>query len=80
MKPGRNFKLKIYPIGSKIRLFDVTLKVIAQKDNKPSCAGCYFEKHNPNKRGSSISCFTHAIACTAHIRKDRHHIILKELI
>jgi hypothetical protein len=80
MIPNRNVLIKVYPVGSKIRFLGKVLTVVAQKDNKPSCAGCYFEKHNQNKRGSSISCFTHAMACTAFLRRDKQHVIFKEFI
>jgi len=76
---NKNIRLRIYPVGSKIRFLDMVLTVVAQKDNKPSCSGCYFEKHNQNKRGCSMSCSTHAMACTAYVRKDNLHVIFKEL-
>lgn len=70
--------LKFYPVGSTVEYGNVTLNVVTQKNNLPSCAGCYFSDHEQDKRGGSTSCYSHGIACTAHVRKDHRHIILKE--
>ena len=71
--------LKFYPIGSIVEYCHVKLQVVPQQQNLPSCAGCYFADSRQDKRREAISCYTHGIACTAHVRKDKRHIIIKEV-
>jgi len=53
-----------------------TLLVKAQKDNRPSCSGCFFSKYERQKRGlKNVSCCTHGYKCTASQRKDKKHVI-----
>lgn len=77
MKQFENIIRKYYPVNSLINYDGVTLKVVPQKDNRPSCAGCYFDKHTQQKIGKYISCYKHAMSCTASVRKDRQHVIFK---
>ena len=44
-----------------------TLKVVAQKHNKPECKGCYYAKRDIR------TCNRHA--CTPYLRKDKQHVI-----
>jgi hypothetical protein len=71
-------KLKYYQIGSVIQYGHTSLKVIPQDYNIPSCNGCFFSNHNQEKRHTKTSCYVHGIACTAHMRRDKKHIILVE--
>ena len=74
----KNLSWKVYPVGAKIRFLDVVLQVEKQESNRPSCAGCYFCKFHQSKRGTGMSCYTHGMACTPFIRKDKNHVIFKE--
>lgn len=71
---------KFYPVGTIVNYRDTKLQIVEQEGNKPSCAGCYFIDSEQDKRGESISCYLHGIACTSHQRKDSKHIILKEVV
>lgn len=75
----KNITRKYYPVNALINYDGVVLKVVPQKDNKPSCTGCYFNKWTQEKRGKSVSCSTHAMSCTASVRKDKQHVIFKPL-
>lgn len=69
-----------YPIGTKLRYDKTTLIVVAQKDNMPSCTGCFFSDFVQEKRHKKIACYTHGMACTAHTRKDKKHVIFSESV
>ena len=66
---------KFAPVGFKIRYNNETLLVVVQKDNKPSCQGCYFNKTNSRKRKTFKSCVSHGFMCTAYSRRDNNHVI-----
>lgn len=71
---------KFYRIGEAIGYEGVSLTVTPQRKNLASCAGCYFNDTNRRKRGlSDFSCYLHGMECTASMRRDRKHIIFKEL-
>lgn len=72
-------RLKDYPIDSQVPYKNAMLIVVAQKCNEPSCKGCYFGDAIQEKRHKKIACYTHGMACTAFLRKDKHHIIFKEI-
>ena len=73
--------MKDLPIGSIFEYGHDTLVVEAQKDNQPSCTGCYFLEDRFIKRhGHKISCYVHGLACTKHTRKDGRHVVFKETV
>ena len=68
--------MKHYPIGTLVNFENVTLKVLAQVGNSPSCYGCYFSRANHKKlHGGTISCCELPFACTAYERRDRQHVV-----
>ena len=68
---------RIYlPIGSGVLYEGVFLRVKAQKYNNPRCSDCFFSEAVRKANGlSNISCFVHNFICTAHLRKDKRHVI-----
>ena len=81
MKILTNIIRYYYPINAKIHYDDnVTLIVVAQEDNKPSCTGCFFSDSVQEKRHKKIACYIHGMSCTAHTRKDKKHVIFSESV
>lgn len=74
-----NTKLRYYPIGSIVIYENIQLAIVAQKGNRPSCAGCFFnyETYRRYISGKRISCCTHGMACTSHMRRDKKHVIFQ---
>ena len=72
--------LKYYKQWSVVDYNGVSLVVLPQAGNKPSCLGCYFSNHvqkTINKH--EFNCVSHGMACTAHLRKDKHNVIFRNL-
>ena len=72
--------LKEHAIGTKITYSGITLLVTQAPNNNPVCTGCYFSDHQRRMRGENkFSCHLHGLACTKGERKDRHHVIFKQV-
>lgn len=68
--------MKFYPIGTIFSYENIQLKVVAQRDNLPSCKGCCFTEDTYRKwHGGKISCYVHGLSCTKYMRKDKKHVI-----
>ena len=68
--------MKYYPVGTVFSYDGVRLKVKAIAYNNAVCTGCYFSDWERRKMGlSKFSCCIHSIACTAHLRKDKRHVV-----
>lgn len=68
------------PIGTDFCYGKIKLRVEATPYNTPSCAGCFFSNSYRDKRKIfRVSCHIHKMACTKSMRKDRHHVIFKNL-
>ena len=80
MKILTNITRYYYPIGAKLHYNGIVLTVEAQEDNRPSCLGCYFSDSVQEKRHEKIACYIHGMACTAHTRKDKKHVIFSESV
>lgn len=72
---------KYLPVGTVIEWSaNEHLVVTETKDNKPVCTGCFFSRRERRKKGlSDYSCYKHLMSCTAMGRKDRRHVIFKEV-
>lgn len=70
--------MKDISIGTTIN-YSNTVKLIVVKQDKPLCTGCYFSNGNRHLRPlkGEISCYTHRMACTPYLRKDKSHVIFK---
>ena len=66
--------------GMLVNYEGIILQVQPQQYNEPSCLGCYFSTNEAQKRGENyVSCSTHGLICTASMRKDRKHVIFREI-
>ena len=74
-----NTKLRYYRVGSIVIYENIQLAIVAQKGNRPSCAGCFFNNTQYRKysKGKTIACITHGMACTSHMRRDKKHVIFQ---
>ena len=67
---------KYLQVNSVFEYDGTKLKVVPQKYNNPSCAGCFFTEDNRKALGlKPISYNVHNYACTAFGRKDKQHVI-----
>lgn len=72
--------VKEYAIDTTITYNGITLLVTQAPNNEPVCTGCYFSNYQMRKRGMrEFSCCNHHLACTKGERKDRKHVIFKEI-
>ena len=70
--------IKFAPIGSIIKYDNTTLRVISTP--LPMCTGCFFSDAERKKKGlAKFSCYMHKYACTAHVRKDKSHVIFMKV-
>ena len=61
-----------YKVGDRFKEGSATLVVVAQKYNKPSCAGCFYRTRE--------NCAAHGHVCTPTFRKDGLHVVFKDTV
>jgi len=71
--------MKDIPIGTTFKYDGFLLKVNPTDGNKPTCYHCFFSNYiQGNVLGKhEFSCYLHGMACTAHMRKDMHHVVFE---
>ena len=67
---------KYYSVGRIILYKGDKLLVSPTPNNTPICAKCYFSKHYCATHNIKESaCYKHGMLCTAHMRKDKRHVV-----
>ena len=69
--------MKFNPINSIFKEDTVTL--IVKESKNGTCKGCWYNGWKNKKRNYPYSCYTHGHACTPYYRKDKKHVIFKEV-
>lgn len=68
------------PIRTEFYYGKIKMRVEATPYNKPVCCGCFFSDFYRKKRKLyRFNCHIHHMACTKAMRKDKHHVISKNL-